>query len=396
MTPGIPFITGADHPLNGYVTSVTSPNPTEPVPIQTESMQMPADRPFLIDEIRAIVRVIGYDVRNEASINDGYTGPRAIGAGVELDLSLGPWRLTDGFTPLWMLSPPPNAYPAIANFGTAGLAYGGSPDDESIFGAIRLFPGTYPAPWNENSGLVYAHYTWRFAEPLVVPSNMMLTGAIRMNPAYGPVVIADVDNTEPIRPHCWLGFQGRMLPFDYKTPKQIKIPWASHWPGAPAGISGGAYFGNTQPSISGDRLINPFQKPLHVQRLLGRCVTAFTASSVGAVVPVATNTVIDTTPYRYADGGGRIVQVNVENAGQVLNMVLRERMHRVFGRFPYWTIGQALNTNDKISITLDPMQPTGAVPGDTISSYGSVVVGDTGCRTTPLFGINGWRMEDVA
>lgn len=173
----------------------------------TDHFQNPFRTPMLIDEIR-----MGYENTNQSEI-DPFS--------LQFRFSLGRDPLTADFIPAPMLG-------KLLNPGV---------------------DGTTLAP------LVY---TWKFPKPVYVPATEILVPTIFNNPMPGQGATASVRLT----------YVGRSLDPNYKQPTNIAVPFVALWMGLERTI--GTDGSNLTDDSTESNLVNPFDKPLYVQRLIGR------------------------------------------------------------------------------------------------------------------------------
>lgn len=184
----------------------------------TDHFQNPFRTPMLIDEIRM-------------SFDESIEDPTAVDPfSIQLKLALGRDPLTNDFIPMPMLGK-------------------------------LLNPGR-----QTNDPLIY---TWKFPRPLYVPGTELLIPTMFNSPMPGTA-----GRAAPVR----LTYAGRSLDPNYQQPKTIALPFAAIWKGLAQGID----LGNvpTSDDSTESDLVNPFDRPLYVQRMIGR-IRATNSDGVG-------------------------------------------------------------------------------------------------------------------
>jgi len=205
---GVPAVFGAD-------VALTATNGTAIV--DTGALASPFRAPYLLDEIRFLVRV------NRFTQIAWYYYP-LFGNGITAKLQMGRINITQDFVPIWL-------------FGThvqkLWIAGAGVIDAQHLYG--------------------YNEYRWKLPRPLFVPLGSAITVNLQATPFLTAAARVSVS------------FVARALPVGTKTPPKIDVPFVT------------AYIPDLQTSTnertaqsSEKDLVNPFLVPLHVQRFIGR------------------------------------------------------------------------------------------------------------------------------
>lgn len=214
--------------LSGQVT--LAPGGSAELP--QERMINPLNTAMLIDEIRFRTPPIyesgtGYLFGSHLAIRCG--------------LRMGRIDLTNGYIP-------------VANFGKVTL-------EETNAGIVVSGQGrTIGAP----QAFITARHTWKLPKPLYVPRGEYLVPRMYYDPVYNntlfPGTVAPSITVD-------VSYAGRSLPPDFPVPKSIAMPWVTSFLIRPLAITSG----NTQTSVSNQaNLVNPFDKPMFIQRFIGR------------------------------------------------------------------------------------------------------------------------------
>lgn len=174
----------------------------------------PFRKPYVIDEVRFQVALpVGDGVGLVPDFN--------MGGSVRCRLQLGRMAVTRDFVPIWLFG---------TNLNSEYLA------DTTFSGALL--------------GTSFSHFRWRLPRPLYVPAGQQLIASFSR----------EIDGSSSTAT-VWIAYAGRYLPPDSKPPKEIDVPYVTTYIGVK----------DAEVGQSNEKdLVNPFDGPLNVQRMIGR------------------------------------------------------------------------------------------------------------------------------
>lgn len=195
--------------------------------------------------------------------------------------------------------------------------------------------------WPTTPRPTISYARWRLPRPLLVPPGSMVQ----------PVLSRDADSQSG---NAWvaISYLGRYCEPGFRMPKEIAVPWVSLW--APS-------LASTASAQSSELdLVNPFDRPLHVQRLIGRVrVTIAGAITNGPQAQVVAGTLV------IKDSLGNNVVRDFSGFTDIFD-----------GPRSAWTVGSVLAPRERYNLTIQDF-----------SGY-----------TSPQLTVSmvGWRKERVA
>src|ERR1700682_435950 len=123
--------------------------------------------------------------------------------------------------------------------------------------------------------------TWKLPKPLYVPPGEFISPRFQFVPQVAPVGSAGFPDVTPFQ--IEMSIVGRSLPVDCPVPRTIDMPWISFWQSKALNctVSASVTVLTRDQSRETD-LVNPFNSPLYLQRLVGRLPAIGTAGGAGA------------------------------------------------------------------------------------------------------------------
>lgn len=190
--------------------------------MQTEWSQAPLE-----------IQEISFQVRAAESVS----AAPGFGGSIRCRFDVGRYALSNGYVPIWLFGTQIHATPA-PNIGSATRI-------ENAIGTTGLEVGGQRAYYNR--------YLWKLPRPLLVAPGEVVTPQFNRT-ADGISGNAFIDVT----------FKGRVLPLETVLPSSRTLPYVSAWVGATG----------TASQESGELdLVNKYNQPLYVQRMIGRVQT---------------------------------------------------------------------------------------------------------------------------
>lgn len=229
-------------------TSVTLASGASVVADQTALMNdYDMTRPLLVDAIHFRTVTPNWSAFQRQSGRFGSN----LGCTFRVLFSLGRYQLSRVPIPIGIFGPPLDGGSSFNSFDGPAASYESVPISTSV--AAVEFNG---------------HYVWRLPRPLLVPPNMLLEArVVRSDDGFASDVLLDI---------CYVGRQA-------KKPIPTAIPAAIPYVGLFE-----QRFTTPGVFVSGQQdLSNPFTKPLHVQRFIGRLQILFRQSLAAQAAEIA-------------------------------------------------------------------------------------------------------------
>jgi len=203
--------------------------------VNAESLRNPLNLPMLIDQIK-------FQIRSPIGGLAGLpTLPILTGATIAASFTLDEQHLTSGFIPLW-------CFGRSLRVDTAEIDPGGESN-------------------GQNSGNYHAHFRWNLPKPLYIAPGQALTPHIAhlgFIPQAATVIVS---------------YAARTMSPGYRPKGKIAIPWVSAYTSK---VFNAYSVADSEVSKETD-LVNPFDIPINVQRMIGRInLLNNTAQSGGA------------------------------------------------------------------------------------------------------------------
>ena len=292
------------------------------IPLDSSRLSNTFRTPMIVDEIRFIVRT------PTASSNSS-TLRFNLGGSIRVKLTAGKLELTNGFVPLWNLSP---NYQRLSQYKSVSTF---RPNGEELAQSVG----------DVSAGIFYNHFRWLLPCKFWMPPGMSISAVISraVDGVSGSVATgnATVD----------VAIVGRAVTGRYIMPKTTQVPWASCWVGT-AG-TGGTDLNTVQRSGQLD-LINPYLSTIKIQRMIGR-LQLFNSTDlvldddIRAGVETATTTP-DPVKVKIADSRGNIVTRDFANFYDVFYLGRRA-----------WTFDTELKPKERINVEVTRI-PDGDTP----------------------------------
>jgi hypothetical protein len=190
--------------------------------VNAQALKNPLGTPMEIMEIRwQVFGSVGSGVLPATLI--------PIGGAIGCKLVLGNIELTNGFIPLWL-------------FGRCDNVFA---DDSKINGVLGVFNTNY-----------YCEMVWRLPQPLFVPAGAVLQPTFQ-HYGYGALPMT-----------VTISYCARSLKANASPPALMPVPWVSKY------ISKSMDYAFVDNDTSQETdIINPYDVPVHLQRMTGRVVT---------------------------------------------------------------------------------------------------------------------------
>lgn len=146
----------------------------------------------------------------------------------------------------------------IGNFGRVTL-------EDTSTGTVGGV-GNYVNSLGSPQAFITTHSTWKLPKPLYVPRGEFLVPKI----TYDTRFLKTLTSFNPSQFDSLtidVSFAGRSLPPNFPVPKSIAVPWVTSFDVDLLALTAG----NSDTTISNQtQLVNPFDKPMFVQRFIGR------------------------------------------------------------------------------------------------------------------------------